>query len=141
VNVSFGEPGIGGRGNEAALPGGGGAPRGVAGGNRARRAQNGQALIIALILLVMAAILVLGSVYFHQQTSRQQVAHGKIVQERYLAEAGLQVTMQKLNSDEDFSEAIQNLASGQRNPFDTTAGPGSIEWGGGRITVVIEPYE
>lgn len=106
-----------------------------------RHARNGQALIIALVLLVMAAILVLANVYFFQQSARLQVTHAKIVKERYLAEAGLQITLQKLNTDERFSRDIQNLASGQRNPFDSTAGPATIQWGGDSITVVIEPYK
>ena len=105
-----------------------------------RFSEDGQALIVALILLVMAAILVLGNVYFFQQSARQQVAQTKIVQERYLAEAGLQITMQKLNTDASFSEEVYNLTSGKKNPFDSTAGPASITWGGGTVTVVIEAY-
>lgn len=89
----------------------------------------------------MAAILVMGSVYFYQQSVKHYSAHTKILQERYLAEAGLQMTLNKLNTDEAFSREIQDLAVGQRNPFDTTAGPRSIQWGGGTITVVIEPYQ
>ena len=104
------------------------------------RSKKGQALVVALILLVIAAILVLGNVYFIQQSARQHVAHTRIVQERYLAEAGLQLTLQKLNSNEAFSRDIQNLLSGRRNPFDTSAGPATIQWGGGSITVVIEAY-
>ncbi|MEK8022271.1 MAG: hypothetical protein AAB229_00520 [Candidatus Hydrogenedentota bacterium] len=108
---------------------------------RARKGNEGQALIIALILLIIAAILVLGNVYFFQQSSRMHVAHGKIVQERYLAEAGLQMTLQRLNSDREFSERIQNLTSGQANPFDTAAEPRAIDWGGGTITITIEPFD
>jgi type II secretory pathway component PulK len=108
---------------------------------RERGTQGGQALIIALVLLMIAAIMVLSNVYFFQSGARQHVAHGKIVQERYLAEAGLQMTMQKLNADPEFSDEIQNLGSGKRNPFDTAAGPATIEWEGGKITVLIEAYK
>jgi type II secretory pathway component PulK len=100
---------------------------------------NGQALVIALILLLLAAVLVTGTVHFFQQNARNQAAHTAIVQERYLAEAGLQMTLQRLNADEAFSREIQQLVN-KRNPFDTTAGPATIVWGGGKITVVIEPY-
>ncbi len=101
----------------------------------------GQALIVALILLMVAAIMVLGAIFFHQQSGRHYLRHAQIVQERYMAEAGLQMTLQKLNSDEHFSQEIQNLRSGQRNPFDTTAAPGTISWESGTIRVVIEPAD
>lgn len=109
--------------------------------DRTRRRERGQSLIIALILLVIAAVLVVGSIRFYEQGARHGVAHAGIIRERYLAEAGIQLTLHKLNSDDEFSEEIQNLDSGQRNPFDSGTAPGSINWGGGTITVVIEPYE
>lgn len=103
--------------------------------------QHGQALVITLILLIVAAVLVMGSIHFYQQGARHGSSHAAIIQERYLAEAGLQLTLQKLNSDEVFSQEIQNLDSGKRNPFDTAAAAGTIQWGGGSITVVVEPYD
>lgn len=108
---------------------------------RNRCDRSGQALIIAIILLVIAVVLVLANVYFMQQTARQQVAQAKIIKERYAAEAGLQMTLEKLNTDATFSEQIQDLGTGQRNPFDTTAGPRTIQWEGESVTVVIEAYK
>ncbi|RMH56258.1 MAG: hypothetical protein D6679_10025 [Candidatus Hydrogenedentota bacterium] len=101
----------------------------------------GQALIVALILLLVAAVLVLAAVYFFRESAHQQVAHTRIIQERYLAEAGLELTLHRLNTDHAFSREIQILGATQKNPFDTNAGPGTITWEGGTITVVIEPYE
>lgn len=103
--------------------------------------ERGQSLIIALILLIVAAVLVMGSIRFYQQGARYSAAHAEIIQERYLAEAGIQLALHKLNTDEAFSTMIQNLDSGKRNPFDSSAQPGTISWANGNITVVIEPYE
>ncbi|MEW5692518.1 MAG: hypothetical protein AB1765_04410 [Candidatus Hydrogenedentota bacterium] len=105
-----------------------------------RSMRGGAAIVVAIVLLVIAFIMALAITFSHQQESLTTIFYRFIAKDRHLAETGLELTLQKLNTDHNFSTEIENLVTGQRNPFDTQPAQGTINFEGGQITVTIEPF-
>lgn len=103
------------------------------------RGEEGQALLVALVLLVIAFTFAVSLIFFHTEEAKSTIFHRKVAKDRQLALTGVELTLQKLNTDETFANQVENLTTGQMNPFDANPAPGQIAFEGGKITVVIEP--